>query len=315
MNILVTQVSRVGSINWIKSLQQITSCELVIYGLDIYPKGYSAGSLLVDNYIEVCHELNSSEYIETIKKICTSYNIELLLSVMDDELQLLIKSNYFKGKLIAPSLECFSLFNDKYVASRTMQESGVLTPEIIENPFGKGKVIIRDRIAIGSRGVYIVDFKKEVYIENRFQSSRFMQEYIEGEEYTVDVLTDKDGSPLLIIPRKRIEIRQGISFKCQLIEDDDIIDICKRIYQQHYIPGISNVQFIKNQSGTYFIELNTRIGGTTIASIIGGFNFVELFLKHYIYNEPVKSLDNYQHLIAWGSIISRAYNEYIYPLN
>ena len=73
-----------------------------------------------------------------------------------------------------------------------------------------------------------------------------------------------------------------------------------------------NVQFIKNDTGIYFIELNPRIGGTTIASVIGGFNIVELFLKHYIKHEEINVFPNYQHLFAWNSVITRDYNEFVY---
>lgn len=312
MNILITQVSKIGSMCWIKCLKKIKTKNIVIYGTDIFPYGYSAGSILVDKFIEVTDEISSPAYINYIRSICTKYHIDLLLSVMDDELFALIKSEQFKNEIISPTIDVFSLFNDKLLASNNINKLGIEIPPIIENPFGQKKVIIRDRVNIGSRGIYVVDLKQAAYIENRFQESRFMQEYIEGDEYTVDVLTNKIGEPILIIPRKRIEIRQGVSFKCQLTNDQQIIQICQKIYKQYKIPGISNVQFIKNDSGIYFIELNTRIGGTTIASIIGGFNFVELFLDHYLDNKEVESLSHYQNLFAWGSIISRDYSEFVY---
>lgn len=132
----------------------------------------------------------------------------------------------------------------------------------------------------------MADLEKEQFLENRFQEDKFMQEYIDGEEFTVDVLTDNEGRPLLIVPRKRLEIRQGIS----------------------------NVQFIKNNTGLYFIELNPRLGGTSIATVIAGFNFIELYLQHNLLNTPIKTLEDYQKLIAWDSIISRDYNEYIFFL-
>ena len=52
-----------------------------------------------------------------------------------------------------------------------------------------------------------------------------MQQYIYGDEYTVDILTNTDGHPVVIVPRKRIEIKQGISFRSQLANDPDIINV------------------------------------------------------------------------------------------
>lgn len=312
MNILITQVSKFGAMCWIKCLKRTYNKNIVLYGVDTCPKGYCAGSQLVDYYYQISNSLNSKQYLDYLENICNIQKIDLLLSVMDDELALLIQSRCFEKIMFHPTYDTFSIFHDKYVASKKIQNLGLLIPKIIENPFGQKKVIIRDRIGIGSRGVYIVDLEKEAYIQNRFQESRFMQQYIDGEEYTVDIMTDKNGIPVVIIPRKRLEIRQGISFKSQLINDSEIIEICKIIYNNFKIPGISNVQFIKNNSGIYFIELNTRIGGTSIASIISGFNFIELYLQHYIENKAINSFPYYQNLFAWNSIISRDYTEYVY---
>jgi len=312
MNILITQVSKFGALCWIKCLKRISNMHIVLYGIDICAKGECAGSQLVDYYFEVDSTLNKEQYLDYIENICSTSQIDLLLSVMDNELSCLIQSKRFDKIMFCPTLDIFSIFHDKFIASKEIQKLGLDIPPIIENPFGEHKVIIRDRIGIGSRGIYIIDLEKEQYIENRFQKSRFMQQYISGDEYTVDVFNDKGGKPVVIVPRKRLEIRQGISFISEIVQDDELIEICKKIYSSFKIPGISNIQFIKNDSGIYFIELNTRIGGTTIASVLSGFNFIELYLQHFVQNKKIESFPFYQNLFAWGSIISRDYEEYIY---
>lgn len=311
MNILITQVSKFGAMSSIKCLKRISSMDITLYGCDIYPKGYCVGSQMV-NYYEIPSNINGEKYIDYIENICNTKKIDLLLSVMDDELSFFIQSKRFEKIMYTPDYNIFNIFHDKYIASKEINNIGINIPPIINNPFGQKKVIFRDKIGIGSRGIYIVDLDKEEFIQNRFQKSRFMQQYIYGDEYTVDILTNIDGYPVVIVPRKRIEIKQGISFRSQLVNDPDIINACMKIYNSFKIPGISNVQFIKNDTGIYFIELNPRIGGTTIASVIGGFNIVELFLKHYIKHEEINVFPNYQHLFAWNSVITRDYNEFVY---
>ena len=311
MNILITQVSKFGAMSWIKCLKRISNMDITLYGCDIYPKGYCVGSQMV-NYYEIPSNINGEKYIDYIENICNTEGIGLLLSVMDDELSFFIRSKRFEKVMYTPDYNIFNIFHDKYIASKEVNNIGIKIPPIINNPFGQKKVIFRDKIGIGSRGIYIVNLEKEQFIQNRFQESRFMQQYIYGDEYTVDILTNTDGHPVVIVPRKRIEIKQGISFRSQLVNDPDIINTCMKIYNSFKIPGISNVQFIKNDTGIYFIELNPRIGGTTIASVIGGFNFVELYLKHYIEQEKINIFPDYQHLFAWDSIITRDYSEFIY---
>lgn len=313
MNILLTQISRIGALCWLKCLHGIKSMDIVTYGTDTQEIGYSAGSQLVDNYIQISPDLTDNEYLDVIYNLCYENSIDMLISVIDDELELFLKNKQrFEKYLFCLEYEIFNLFHDKLQASLEMQKIGIAIPPIVNNPFGKKKVIFRDKVSIGSRGIYVIDLTKEKYIENRFQNNRFMQQFIEGEEFTVDVLTDKTGTPLLMVPRKRIEIKQGVSFICQLKNDKQIINACKKIYTYYKIPGISNVQFIRNEEDLYFIELNPRLGGTSIASILGGFNFIELYLQHNIRNIPIKPMEDYQKLIAWDSIISRDYNEYIF---
>jgi carbamoyl-phosphate synthase large subunit len=311
MKILVTQVSKFGSVSWIKCLKRINGLNIKIYGCDIIPYGYSTGSQLVDYYFQT-NTLNDAQYADFILDFCDKNEINLLLSAMDNEINMFIHYQQLYSKMIVPTIDCFELFYNKLKASIAISDLGIQIPDIINNPFGEKKVIIRDKIGIGSRGIYIIDLETEQYIENRFQDSRFMQKFISGTEYTVDVLTNNSGTPVLIVPRQRLEIQNGISFKCKVTYDCEIINICKKIYSKYKIPGISNVQFIKNDDNIFFIELNPRIGGSTIASVLSGFNFIELFLKHYILKEEMEGLEQYMKLVAWDSVITRTYEELVY---
>ena len=132
-----------------------------------------------------------------------------------------------------------------------------------------------------------------------------------GKEYTVDVFSDIKGNPKMIIPRERIEIKQGISFKCRIEFNQRLINTCQKIYKKYHLPGITNVQFISTVDKDYFIELNPRIGGTTIASILSSFNYTEQLIKNVLFNVPLNSYNEYMNKVAWGSIISRYYEENI----
>lgn len=95
-----------------------------------------------------------------------------------------------------------------------------------------------------------------IELTNFSTDEAFLQECINGDEYTVDVFCDRNGKHHIIIPRKRIEIRNGMSFKTQLLYDKEIIEETKAICSIFKIPGLWNVQYIKNEDGVFFIELN-----------------------------------------------------------
>ena len=115
----------------------------------------------------------------------------------------------------------------------------------------------------------------------------------------------------LAVPRKRLDVRNGVTYKCQIEKNDSIIAACETIYSHYNIPGFSNVQF-KFQNGTpYFIELNPRFAGTGIASSLASFNIMLPFLEHFYYDKPLESYEFYMGTVAWDSIITRFYEELI----
>ena len=146
--------------------------------------------------------------------------------------------------------------------------------------------------------------------EHNLEGDVFVQEFIKGDEYTVDILNDLKGNPLIIVPRKRLEVKAGVATKVEIIKDEKMINDCKKILSKFKIPGFCNVQFIKTKSGeNYFIELNPRFGGFSISSSLSSINMVELFLKlGNIDNNYEENMSK----VKWNSIVTRYYEEVVY---
>lgn len=309
MNVLITHATKRGAITLIKALRRVTNFPLKIFGCDEVSLGYESGTLLVDYYISLDP---TAPYIEQLKHICVHHAIDILLSVMDEENILLAKHRSEFPVSYLPSVEVLELFRDKLRATLAVEQLGLPTPRIVYDLYSENKIIFRDRISVGSKGIYVVDLNTEKFIENRFKSYSFIQEYMDGQEYTVDIFADRDGTPKLIIPRWRIDIKDGISFVCQTVKQEAIISACQKIYKAYKIPGVSNVQFIVHGNEPYFIELNPRFAGTGIAGILSAFNYFDLYLRHFCLGEQVPSYGELMKNVAWGSIISRYWEESVY---
>lgn len=316
MNVLITNVNFLASVELIKCLRRITKKSITVIGTGTEPQGYSYGSDIVDIFLQVPNINNTSSYYAFIKKICKKYNIDILFSVSDIELKTLVGlCSNLATQFICANKKTINLFQDKLNASIAVSKlSFVSVPPILGSLIGAKKVIFRKRNSVGSKGIYIVDLEKEQYVKNLFSKEYFIQEYIEGEEYTVDVFTDKYGQPKMIIPRKRIEIRNGISYRCQIKYNLEIIKACKIIYDSFVIPGFSNVQFIVCGKNIYFIELNLRFAGTGIAGVMASFNYIDEYINHFVNEAELHSFDYYMSKVAWDSIITKCYDENIhYP--
>lgn len=318
MNILITHVSYHCSVGVIKLLHKISKQEIHIIGCSSLEKGMSSGSLLVDKFYHAPETNTGNIYIQFIKMLIERENIDFIFSPDEEELLLFNQErDFFASKAVIPSVEVISLFRNKLKATHYMGKLGIPVPkavthsQILSGNIEK-KVIVRENISCCSYGIYIADGTDLHNIAKHLSPVNFIQEWIDGIEYTVDVFCNCDGDPQLIIPRERLAIRGGITYKCKIVHEEQLVALCKKIYAAYHIPGFSNVQFIVSQGIPYFIELNPRIGGTTIASSLASINLMELFLSHFYKKETLAGFERYMSTVHWNSIITRYYEETIY---
>lgn len=310
MKILITQTSAFAAVSLIKLINRIKNIDIIVYGSDFRPLYWNSANQMVSKFFLSPTLDDECNYIDFINKLYLDLMIDLVIPVMDDEIRVISKHrDEVKFKCILPNDEIINIFHDKYIASISVNKNGIPIPSIVYDLRNSSKVIFRDRVGIGSHGIYIADLRKDQYIENRFNNDVFIQEYIDGDEYTVDVLTDKVGNPKLIIPRKRITVINGLSYRSQIINEKRLIEICKIIYSKYCIPGLSNVQFIIRDRDIFFIELNTRFAATGIASAISSYNYIEDFLNHFVNNIPIKSLEENMNCVSWNTVVTRYYEE------
>jgi carbamoyl-phosphate synthase large subunit len=295
-------------------LSQIKKYSIVVIGSDTCEKGECAGSLLVDKYYQAPPITQEAGYINFLNEVNEKEKIDLLIPASDAEAVLLSKfRNQVKTRFFLADYATVSLFKDKLRATQALLNNNINVPRICDNLFNEKKVIFRKRISVNSQGIYIVDLEKAEYIENHFNPNYFVQPYIEGDTIIVDVFSDKNGIPKLIIPRKTIEIKDGTAFRSQIVYDETIIDITKKICNLYKLPGFCNLDFKVNNGEYYFIELNVRFAGSGIFSIIASFNYMETYLEHFVLNEPLQDMDYYMKYVCWDSIVTRYLEELIYP--
>lgn len=318
MKILITHVSYHCSVGVVKLLRKINAWPLEIVGCSSYPLGMSSGSLLVDRFYQSPAIENANEYFSFILRLIKKENIDFILS--PDETELLLfeeRQNQLCGKAVIPPAETIRLFQDKKKSTEAMAALGISVPLEISysellNGLPEQKIILRENISCCSYGIHILNSTNTTDIQRYFTRTTFAQEFVSGQEYTVDVLCDCFGVPQIIVPRERIAIRGGITYKCRITHELALIKICQDIYRNYKLPGFSNVQFIIRDGTPYFIELNPRLGGTTIASSLASVNLIELFIAHFYKHEVLAGLDYYMKLVKWGAIVTRYYDETIF---
>lgn len=313
MKIQVNNIHSVNSLSLVKLLKDLKSYNIEVVGSDVLPMGEYAGSLLVDKYYISPSIRDEEEYLAFLNNIYQKEHIDLLIPASDAEALFLAK---YKGEISVPFFladeATVRFFKDKLICSQKLKEQGFLIPPIITDLRNENKVIFRKRVSVNSQGIYIVDLSKEKYIRNYFNNDYFIQKYIEGETFIVDVLSDINGEPHIIIPRKTVEIKDGTAYRSQIVYDEQLIELTKRICALYKLPGFCNIDFKKSNNNFYFIENNVRFAGSGIFSAIASFNYLKVYIDHFVKGVDMAPLEYYSEKVAWGSFITRYFSEVKY---
>ena len=115
-----------------------------------------------------------------------------------------------------------------------------------------------------------------------------MQEFVEGEEYTLDVYTGFDGQPRCVVPRLRLEVRTGEVSKGLIVKNKDIMAVGELVVKSlGECRGVITVQCILTDTGRIrVIEINPRLGGGAPLAIHAGADFAKWILMEQLGKKP-----------------------------
>jgi len=253
---------------------------------------------------ELTPRVDQVNYIDSLLGTCERLEIALLVPLIDPELHLLAQHRErftalgVEVLISAPGVTEISF--DKRNTSAFFREADVLTPddyciEDVEAEKCSFPLLLKPARGSGSIGVV----KLQDMNEFRFFVSRtpdpLVQEFVEGAEYTVDVLADFSGKPRSVVPRLRMQTRAGEVSKGITAKHRELIE--QAVHVVDSLPGargpITLQCFLTGAGEIKFIEINPRFGGGFPLSAAAGANFPRWII------EWVRGLDPHIELIGW----------------
>lgn len=168
-------------------------------------------------------------------------------------------------------------------------------------------VIIKPRRGWGGRGQHVVysdDHFKAV--ASNLDMNRFVvQQFIEGDEFSIDCYVARDGRVLGVVPRRRLAVSGGEVIKSVTVRDKALISECEAILRAAKFTGPITIQCIRSNHDArdYFTEINPRFGGGVILSMEAGANYARLVIREALgqYVGPVRWID--------GVLMTRSFEE------
>lgn len=221
-------------------------------------------------------------YIHSIIEVCQKENIDLIIPTIDTELKKLSENKDLierqtNAKVHVSSERVINICRDKYNTQDFFEQHGFGVPRLITHDDIINKnynfpLFIKPLNGSSSINTFKVNNEKELEFFIEYVPSPLVQEFIEGEEFTVDVFTDFEGQPITIVPRVRLATRGGEVAKGLIKKDLAVIKAVKEVVKALKPSGHITIQCMKTKDGIKFIEINPRFGGGAPISIKAGAN-------------------------------------------
>lgn len=301
------------------------------------------GKYLVDKFY-VIPPAESPTFIETILDIARRENVDVILPQVTRELLPLARNlQKFENEGIAVAVaqeHVIKQANDKWEVLKVAQSCGVPAPKSVlassrsellhaVATFGypQQKVVVKPRMSNGLRGLRILS--DEPWDVQRFLSEKpssleisldglvsvlqrgdwpelIVQEFLPGEEYTIDVFRGRRGA--VAVPRLREEIRSGITFRAKVELRRDLQTFALKLAEELDLRYAFGFQFKLSDTGVpKLLECNPRVQGTMVTAMFAGCNVIwwavkEALREKVIPNKPERKADGMRFIRYWGGL-------------
>jgi carbamoyl-phosphate synthase large subunit len=226
-------------------------------------------------------------YVTELLTIVESEQVQLVVPTIDDELPVVAAArDEFRaaGATLACSpVETTVVCNDKYATCTALRTAGVAAAQTYvpaqiseELPL---PLFIKPRAGRGAVGAHPVRSYEELDFFMRHVENPIVQEYLDGPEFTIDVLCDFNGQPLSIVPRERVVIRSGVTDRGRTVQDRRLIALAEAACAALRFAGPINIQCRMRGDQPVVFEINPRFSGGIPLTIQAGADFPAMLVK------------------------------------
>lgn len=298
LKILITGVGGPAAICVYKSLKK-KGYQLFMADMD----PLATGLFLVDPSKRfVIPSGTSIHFNKTILNLCKLHQIDILIPTVDSELIPLVKI-----KTDFDSINCHLMTSTEEVLNTVLDKltlmnkckGKVALPDFqslenyLENPkIFSQKIVFKPRRGSGSRGVFIVETTDKEQLSKLPKDTYMVQEFINGKEYSIDIMLNINGSAVAAVARERLKTDSGVVIASKTLKNKIITDYAITIAKTTGIRYGANIQVMTNDKGEpLLLEINPRFSGGLSLTIKSGINIPSLCIDHIIFQKALSYRD------------------------
>lgn len=267
INVLVFPAGEVLSVELHRALS--TSVNINLFGASSVDRH---GPHVFKQYISGLPHMKDGDFIEKFNQIIDEKSIDLIFPTHDDVVTFFAENaKKIHAKVMTPDLETARICRDKALTYSTFEEA-YFVPRRFKT-VSEYPVYIKPRVGQGGVGAFLAKSSSDIPTDIELDDY-VVCEYLPGEEYSVDCLTDKNGNLVIVSPRSRSRQMAGISVagetKCVTPEIQDIADT---INNRLNFLGLWFFQIKKDSNGNWkLLEVAARGASTMCLTRVRGVN-------------------------------------------
>lgn len=222
-----------------------------------------------------------------INEIIKTYKVDIVLPFIDPAIEIAVQCKTKYPQLCVPisGVDVVHAMFDKVEAARWFTSRDIAIPETYDSHNIQFPAILKPRTGSASQGIIIVKNKAE-FTAIKDIDNYLIQQYIsDRDEYTVDCYVGvADGDVKCTVPRIRIATAGGEAMRTQTCRVPQLISMSENVLKSLNLRGPITLQFIYDKSSCRFLlmEINPRLGGGVICSILAGADIAKMILKECV---------------------------------
>lgn len=269
------------------------------------------GGYIFKNYRAGLPNISEDNFINDFNKLIDEWNIQYIFPTHDTVALFLTKNQKnIHAKVIAATFKTAEICRDKKLTYNLFSDYDFCPKQY--HSFEHLPVFIKPRDGQGAKGAKLVkertDIPNDILLEDYT-----INEYLPGDEMTVDCLTDANGKLCACLPRIRNRLLAGVCVAGQTCPaSEEIMRVATTINDRLDFLGLWYFQIKKSVDGTFkLLEISTRCAGTMCLSRARGIN-LPLLSVYAAQGKAITVFENPYIVKMDRTLISRYKIDYVY---
>jgi len=241
---------------------------------------------------------DSEAFLPRLRQLCAEEGAVAIIPLVDEELLGVGTLDGPGTTVLLPRPEFVRTCLDKYVLMHELDMAGIGVPRtwpVSEWPVQAADtapegLVVKPRSGRGSRGVSFVGSAQEmarIVAEGGYGTEELIvQERVTGPEYTVSVVTWRDGRVQAVVP-KEVVLKQGVTKYAVTRRNEAVEETCRAIQENLRADGPFNVQLcLDGQGRPRVFEINPRFSSTAALTRAAGVDEIAGLLRRAVLGGP-----------------------------